>query len=98
MNPSAPNLCISRIVSCTSNSGPLVTCCCAVSSLLESLLALLLMPLRCCSRLRDVDPPTVVKSGNAEGHTTTCTSFRLRFTPPAAALVVVDDDDDVEYT
>jgi len=77
VKPVAPNLWISRIVFWMSSSscfGCLVDDGVAFFELLPEL------SLRSRSRLREVEPPTVVKSGKAEGQTTTWIS-RFRFLP-----------------
>ncbi len=83
--PVAPNLCISRIVCWTSNSTPLVE----VGVIVESL-PVDGMPRSFWSR-REVDPPTVAKSGNAEGHTTTWTCL-LRFFPELLVVSLLEDE------
>lgn len=67
MKPVAPNLCISRMVSWTSSSGG--GFCVALLGRWDGRLE----PVR----RRDVEPPTVVKSGKSVGQLTICTS-RLR--------------------
>ena len=85
VNPCAPNLCTSRIVSCTSRTTASQGFRREFSPRFSSLRFVAAPePSRCRSRLREVDPPTVAKSGKAEGQTTTCTS-RFRFWPEREA-------------